>query len=368
MHKIIDLYSGCGGFGLGAELAGFTTRIAIDIDTNLQSSYSKNFNNCKVLNADISQLSPEYWKSTLNGTKVDGVIGGPPCQGFSCIGKREKSDPRNSLISHFYNQVAIIRPKFFIMENVQGLLDAGNIDKLYEGFDLLPNNYRVIEPMILNAADYGAATDRKRVVVIGFDPDYVDDMTATDFAPPNDIKQINVRDAISDLPKPLRHELKNDYHWGTYPKTVGRRKHYISKCRAMPGRNLGWKDALLKLSNGMTSGLSPTVHSARVVKRFKDLEPGKVDKVSKFPKLKLDEKCPTLRAGTGKDRGGFQSVRPIHPSRNRVITVREAARLQGFPDWFIFHPTKWHSFRMIGNSVSPPVSEYLHKVILKNLS
>jgi len=88
-----------------------------------------------------------------------------------------------------------------------------------------------------------------------------------------------------------------------------------------------------------------------------------MDKVSKFPRLSWDGLCPTLRAGTDSSRGSYQAVRPIHPDKNRVITPREAARLQGFPDWFQFSPTKWHSFRQIGNSVSPFVAEAVLDVI-----
>jgi DNA (cytosine-5)-methyltransferase 1 len=90
-------------------------------------------------------------------------------------------------------------------------------------------------------------------------------------------------------------------------------------------------------------------------------EGGKSDPVTKAYRLEWNGQCPTIRAGTGADKGAFQAVRPLHPGKGRVITVREGARLQGFPDWFVFHPTKWHSFRMIGNSVSPIVSKGIFK-------
>ena len=108
-------------------------------------------------------------------------------------------------------------------------------------------------------------------------------------------------------------------------------------------------------ARGLVSGFAPTLHSKTVLDRFEVLEMGKMDQVSKCHRL--DWNCPScvLRVGTGRDRGGFQSIRPVHPSKNRVICVREGARLQGFPDWFQFHRTMWHSFRMIGNSVSPYV-------------
>ena len=111
-----------------------------------------------------------------------------------------------------------------------------------------------------------------------------------------------------------------------------------------------------------------TRHTDDVKRRFKALKYGEVDATSKAIRLDPDGFCPTLRAGTAKDKGSYQAVRPIHFDRPRVITAREAARLQGFPDWFVFHSTKWHSFRQIGNSVSPIVAEAILAKIFANLS
>ena len=110
-----------------------------------------------------------------------------------------------------------------------------------------------------------------------------------------------------------------------------------------------------------------TAHSLEVAKRYAKTKCGKYDSISKSYRLDPDGFCPTLRAGTGPDQGSFQAVRPIHPTEARVITPREAARLQGFPDWFQFSPTKWHSFRQIGNSVSPILAERILSVIAKSL-
>ena len=122
-------------------------------------------------------------------------------------------------------------------------------------------------------------------------------------------------------------------------------------------------ECLKQLKRCYVSGVSETIHSSDTIKRFAATPQGKTESVSRCPRLTWDAPCKTLRAGTGKDKGSYQSVRPIHPERPRVITVREAARLQGFPDWFLFHKTKWHSFRMIGNSVSPRLSETLLRFI-----
>nr|WP_249812095.1 DNA cytosine methyltransferase [Bradyrhizobium sp. 188] len=97
------------------------------------------------------------------------------------------------------------------------------------------------------------------------------------------------------------------------------------------------------------------------------MKPGEIDSVGRHPRLSWEGQCPNLRAGTGKDKGSYQAVRPIHPEEDRVITVREAARLQGFPDSFRFHPTVWHSFRMIGNSVSPIIAQAILSLIAERM-
>jgi len=138
--------------------------------------------------------------------------------------------------------------------------------------------------------------------------------------------------------------------------------------RKLPPKGLGCPEAIKYLKEGKISGNFDTTHTDDVRKRYESVEQGKVDPISRSKKLAWDGLCPTLRAGTGADKGSHQAVRPIHPVKGRVITVREAARLQGFPDWFCFHPTKWHSFRMIGNSVSPIVSRVVLTKIYEKLN
>lgn len=358
--SIVDLFSGCGGFGLGAELAGFHTLAAIDIEQTLQSAYSKNFPNTKVVNADISLMNEMQWTEILGGKSVDGVIGGPPCQGYSRMGHSDTSDPRRSLLRHFFRNINILKPKFFIMENVEGLMDEKNVYELKSAIKLVNAEYTVLEPIIIDASKYGAPTKRKRVIVIGYLPQYFDNISTSDFLPPV-IESVTVKDAIFDLPSPLNscnNQDENDFGWHFYPDTSELSK-YAQKLRLPPPHYLGWKEAVSKHSSGVVSGFLNTKHSVEVSNRYASTVPGSVDKISKSKRLAWDGLCPTLRAGTGSDKGSHQAVRPLHPEQGRVITVREAARLQGFPDWFVFHNTKWHSFRMIGNSVSPIVSEFI---------
>lgn len=354
-HTIVDLFCGCGGFGLGAELAGFKTIAAVDIDSTLQSAYKRNFPETHVLNGDLSELNEESWRMILNGVEVDGVIGGPPCQGYSRMGKSDKEDPRRTLLGHFFRNVNIISPKFFIMENVEGLMDERNSYELENALKILDKKYTILEPMIIDASLYGAPTKRKRVILIGYDPKVLPPFVTGDFEP-NNLKT-TVWDAISDLASPIpQSKDKGDFGWAGYAEH-NELSAYAQKMRAFPNSGLGWGESLDKLKNGLVSGYFDTRHSATVLKRYAETASGMVDEISRAKKLAWDGLCPTLRAGTGADKGSHQAVRPLHPDQPRVITVREAARLQGFPDWFVFHPTKWHSFRMIGNSVSPIVSE-----------
>lgn len=360
----VDLFSGCGGFGLGAELAGFENIASIDIDANLQYSYKLNFPRSNVYLADVSKLDEKFWQSTLGDVRPDLVIGGPPCQGFSRIGLGKPEDPRNNLISHFYRQVLLLNPKFFVMENVEGILDTKNQSILEEALNLVKGNYNLIGPIKINALDCGAATSRRRVMVIGCHKDFSMPPIQERLTSPS-IKPITVAEAIADLPSPdnLAHMANGGYDWWQYNRNGKTSKYARELKKTTP--NIGAKFAIDMLKAGMVSGLMKTTHTEAVLKRFAQTTPGSVEVISRFPRLSWEGHCPTLRAGTGSDKGGFQAMRPIHPQEPRVITVREAARLQGFPDWFVFHPTIWHSFRMIGNSVSPIMSKYVLSLVME---
>lgn len=359
---VVDLFSGCGGFGLGAELAGFHSVAAIDIESKLLSSYRLNFPSTNTVTADISKLDANSWKSLLPDLAIDGVIGGPPCQGFSRIGKSDPKDPRRTLLFHFFRTVNILQPTFFLMENVEGLLDENNRPLLDAGIDKLDKGYELLPPIVVDASVMGAPTRRRRVFLYGYNPQKVDPLTCEDFRIERPL--VNVKQAIADVSVTVSKCRGGDYGWAKY--RVGHSK-YAKKMRST-SCDLVIPHAFCEaLSKRRFSGAFETVHTQDVIERFASTLPGETEPVSRYPRLSWDGQCPTLRAGTGSDRGNFQAVRPIHPEEPRVITVREAARLQGFPDWFQFHPTKHHSFRMIGNSVSPVVAEEVLSVIKQRL-
>ena len=363
---LVDLFCGCGGFGLGAELAGFHSLAAIDIDRTLQSAYKNNFPNTKVINSDISKITKKDWEKILGKTEIDGVIGGPPCQGYSRMGIGDVNDPRRQLLEVFFQQVNILKPKFFIMENVEGLMDKKNRPQLDKAISIIDKRYKVLEPIIIDASKCGTPTTRKRVIVIGYDPIRMSEISPEQFIFNDSL--VTVKDAISDIPPPIKQSKDDlDYGFAEYRDNINL-SEYAKLMRSFPPKSLGTNIAKLELNFRRVSGLFDTIHTHKVRQRYQDTPQGKIDPVSKSKKLAWDGLCPTLRAGTGSDKGGHQAVRPLHPEEGRVITVREAARLQGFPDWFTFHPTKWHSFRMIGNSVSPIVSKKILSKIYEVLT
>ena len=337
--KIVDLFSGCGGFSLGARNAGFDLALSFDIDPILTSSYKMNFPRANLILGDVGKLSGEGCV-TMAGGKVDGIIGGPPCQGFSSIGKRLESDPRRNLLTHFFRVVSEAQPKFFVMENVKGVIQSHSFRLLEKSLEIVRSDFDVTEPMVLDAAEFGAATKRPRVFVFGFRRDlnlYFSDKNLSRYRR----RPTTVKEAISDLSGATSLGFDDQGFDVWKLKKLSRLSRYARDLRS---------------ATAQFTGNASTKHTDAVRNRFSLVEQGKVDKVGRHPRLSWSGQSPTLRAGTGSDRGSFQSLRPIHPEESRVITVREAARLQGFPDEFRFHPTVWHSFRMIGNSVAPTLA------------
>ena len=319
---VVDLFSGCGGFSLGAQQAGFRVAAACDNDPILSFSYLLNFTMTKLLLRDITTLTGDIVRAAAGG-RVDGIFGGPPCQGFSDIGRHEADDPRRPLLRHFFRLVHEVQPAFFVMENVRGLAYSDARGVLEDALRLVDNAYAILGPHIWDAAQFGAATKRSRLFVVGIHKNHGGALTLEDIAalkrPP-----ATVRAAISDLA-------------GARP--VGEDKGFDLWRRVdRAGRPFNYARALHS-PDGLFTGHRATVHTTEVIARFARIPEGGKDDVGRHPRLAWLGQCPALRAGTGVEKGSYQAVRPIHPSEARVITVREAARLQGFPDSHRFHPT-----------------------------
>jgi DNA (cytosine-5)-methyltransferase 1 len=364
-YSLIDLYSGIGGLGLGAARAGFELAVSVDKDSILAETHRVNFPRSRQLERDVSELkSTELLKAaSLEEGELSGLVGGSPCQGFSRIGRRNQADQRNRLFVHFFRLVSELRPSFYLAENVQGILDSQNEAVVSQALSLIPSEYVVLKPFELNAADFGAATNRKRIFFFGYLPNKCDSLCQVDFETAKWKTKSNVGAVLTGLPWKIKKEWsKDEKGW----RTLSKRMNGLlgEKFYGEIPEGVGDPETIKKLvERDLVSGCIFTNHTSEVEKRFANVVQGKTDSVSRMPRLKKSGLCPTLRAGTGSDKGSYMALRPIHFSEPRVITPREAARLQGFPDWFRFHKTKWHAFRGIGNSVSPLVAEALFRVI-----
>ena len=363
--KIINLFSGAGGFSLGAKRAGFDIVGSIEIDPKATSVYERNFPETPLWIKDISTVSAIdiLQNFDLQVGKIDGIIGGPPCQGFSHMGNNNSEDPRNKLFIHFFDIVNDVNPKFFLAENVPGILSPKNTQFIENAISKVEGKYEILAPMKLVATEFGAPTKRARVFFFGCLKDQINTVKSTEFIPEN-TKHIYVKDALKGLVRkidPLWLSEKDG--WKKIRKNV--EGDFGSKLYGQIPDGVGDPEAITRLEDkSEVSGCLGTRHTKKVLDRYSKIKPGKIDHISKSRRLNSKGFCPTLTAGTDKDKGGYQAVRPLHPTENRVITPREAARLQGFPDWFQFHPTKWHSFRQIGNSVSPILAEHILRVII----
>lgn len=360
--KSIELFCGAGGMTLGFEQAGFDVLAAFDLEGFNVATHLKNFPGTMAFPVDLSHETGDSLRhlAELNGTEIDIVFGGPPCQGFSFGGRQDIEDERNLLVYDFARLVRQLRPKYFVMENVKGLLSTiaqPILDSFLRRIKLA--GYRVVEPIrALNAADYGVPQRRWRTFILGFRKDVAPleypeprgcrDSSGNEFHPV-------VKDVIADLPvlEDYEHLFECDVFDGTLRKTSN------PYACLMRGSANDPRDRLKKRSaNGVgLTGCLRTTHSKETVRRFSKTEPGASEPVSRYIRLAWDDVAPTIRAGTGTDHGSHTAPRPIHPKMPRCISAREAARLHSFPDWFLFHGTRWHDFRQIGNSVPPLLAQ-----------
>lgn len=371
----IDLFSGAGGLSLGFEQAGFDVVAAVEIDPIHAAVHSFNFPDCAVLARSVKHLTGKQIRAAagIGNRKVHVVFGGAPCQGFSMIGQRALDDPRNTLVRDFVRIVDELRADYFVFENVKGLTVGKHrafLNELIEAF--AAKGYSIREPWrVLDAADYGVPQHRERLFLLGARnglkaPSYpLPTCRPADGkgAPSNLPVGPSCADALGDLPDAEAFEvlkLSDEVRvakWGR-PSAYAREMRGLDKSAWHFAYPREWNPAVL------TSSLR-TEHSDISRRRFAETEPGEVEPISRFFKLPPKGLSNTLRAGTDAARGAFTSPRPIHYKHPRCITVREMARLHGFPDWFRFHETKWHGARQIGNAVPPPLGRAVASEVMQ---
>lgn len=338
----IDLFCGCGGLSLGFEKAGFKVLLGIDAWQDAITTFNFNHKNSKGLCKDLSALSPSDIEPQLAGKAVDIIIGGPPCQGFSVAGKRIVDDERNKLYKNFVRFVEYFKPKAFMMENVPNILSIGEgtvRDSIVKDFSDL--GYKVVYK-ILTASDYGVPQNRRRTFFVGFKSG-----REFNFPTPTVAKKITSKEAISDLPDftvadgekyPIAsqskyQELMRKNAKGLYNHRVTIHTEQTKKIIALVPDGGNYKDLPLELQN------TRKVHIAWT---------------------RLDSSKPSFTIDCGHNHH-------FHYKFNRVPTVRESARIQSFPDDFIFLGKLGSQLRQVGNAVPPLMAEEIAKEIKNEL-
>ncbi|RIM15443.1 DNA cytosine methyltransferase [Staphylococcus chromogenes] len=324
MYKYLDLFSGAGGMSLGFDKAGFKNVLAIEYDDKIVETYKFNFPNHKLINDDIKNVDRKILEYELDGESVDVIIGGPPCQGFSLAGKYGRNfidDPRNQLFKEFLRIVEIIKPRIFIIENVARLISHNKkrtINEIMQSIDDIGyhGQYKVLQ-----ASEFGIPQKRQRIFIIG------SQKNGFSF-PKESYVTKTIKQAIDDLPKLESGESS------IIPNHVAM-KH--------------GKEMLKKMSYISDGGNRNQIPE--------DLRPKSGDS-RKY--IRYDSRKPSIPI-TGDMRKVF------HYSQNRALTARELARLQTFPDSFVFLGSSINVQQQIGNAVPPElaylVANQVHKYL-----
>lgn len=317
----IELFAGCGGMSTGFLDAGLNLAAGFELDARAVDAYNYNhaYRGSHGYIADLNVATGLELLSCANLSKVDFVVGGPPCQPFSIAGKRQgKRDIRADLIGHFIRIVSELEPSAFMLENVPNLAAIDGGDFLINVKTELRALGYAVEHTVMSAADYGVPQNRKRLVVLGLKGK----KTASFPLPTHgtaDHPHLSASDAIDDLP-----------------------------------------DAGEFGEHGIYNH-EPTMHSSDMIGRLSALKPGKRERGSFHDRLHPERPSYTLRAGSG----NFSPLRPVHYRHHRVITVRESARLQGFTDDFLWPDRipRLQQYRQVGNAVPPPLARVLAECI-----
>lgn len=366
----IDLFSGCGGISLGFKWAGYKALLASDIDENCEKTFNHNFPEVPFICENLSDIKKEDFDQYIN-EDIDVVIGGPPCQGFSLANKKRNKvsdDPRNKLFYEFVKVINWYNPKSFVMENVKGLLSmkSGQVIKqiIYEFENAGDFGYEV-RHKVLKASDYGVPQSRERVIVIGIrkDLDLIPEFPVKKYA-----KEVTVNEAISDLP--VIHASEGEKVQSYDIKAQNEYQKFMRKNASKVYNHIAMRhtkrliERFKAIKNGQ--GLVDVWETHGAVQRGNPTKKSTVKFSQNNQRLHGDKPAPTIAAS-------FQS-NFIHPALDRNFTAREGARLQSFPDDFVFQGMRtkmsWEKglsqYQQIGNAV-PPLLGYEIAMTLKNV-
>lgn len=357
--KAIDLFAGCGGLSLGFIKDGYTIEKAVEFDPSIANTYKKNHPETEVIVEDIKNVDHA---GIFERGDADVIIGGPPCQGFSMAGARIREgfmgDPRNYLFKHYFNVVKTVKPKAFVMENVKGIQTMQNgeifaeIQSIFQNPELLEGQAYNIYPRLIRAVDFGVPQKRERMIIIGVNKRIVDfdgtwEKTRCDIKNeyPDYFDSVTVFDAIGNMGVPSEDGvIDNPEPVTKYQKYLSTQKTRLSNHRKTNHSNLAI-GRMSKVDNGQNfTSLNETIKSVHS---------------GSYGRLCWDEPAPTITTRFDTPSGG----RFIHPEYDRTLTPREAARIQSFPDDFVFYGNKTSICKQIGNAVPPKVSYFLAKLI-----
>ncbi len=351
----VELFAGAGGLSIGLERAGIHVVLANEIMPDFAATLAANHPNTNVINEDIHKIDFRAELKKLGLESVDVLSGGPPCQGFSTIGSKNRQDPRNSLFYEYLRAVSETHPKYTIFENVSGF------KRMYDGFayetlvkELAELGYDT-KCQILNAADYGAPQIRYRTIVIGWRRD----LKPLEFpVPTNGTKEglrpyLTLMEAIGDLPRIGTGESSSVY--ATAPQN-----EYQKRMRG------GQKELLDHNASNYGEKMQEILRVIPAGGSIKDLPPRlrpKSGYCNTYARLMPDEPSPTITRNFGTP----SSSRCVHPYQPRALSTREGARLQGFPDDYRFVGGKQSKNLQIGNAVPPILGEAIARVVRKAL-
>ncbi len=361
--NVIDLFAGCGGLSLGFLQAGYSINKAVEFDSAIANTYKINHPEIDVLVDDIKNIDTA---GVFKLGDAEVIIGGPPCQGFSMAGARIRQgfidDPRNYLFKHYYNVVRTVKPKIFVMENVKGMqtMQKGKIfDEIISIFSDEELNegapYNIFHK-IVKAVDFGIPQKRERLIIIGttimdldFEGIWEETKKSILLDYPDYFEPTTVRDAIGNLPVVTES--------GVIPNPIPQNQYQ----RYLACDNV-------KLTNHTQSH-----HSKKAIERMHKIDNGQnytyldeeINSVhsGSYGRLVWDEPAATITTRFDTPAGG----RFIHPDEDRTLSPREAARIQSFPDGFVFYGTRREISRQIGNAVPPKISYFLARYVQKIL-
>lgn len=345
----IEIFSGAGGMSVGATMAGVDIKLAIEIDKYAAMTYSLNHKETAVLNKDIRKVKSIPIKKSKEGTIL---FGGPPCQGFSLSNQRTRNmDNENNWLFEEYIRIAKLwRPDWIVLENVSGLLLTENGFFLEKIIKKLTRIGYTINYKLLNASDYGVPQKRERLFIVGSI-----NGESYHFPKPKKANKITVKEALNDLPildnGTLEHELPyRSRPISGYSKLLRgglktSKNHYVT-------RN---SDLVIKRYSFIPQGGNWEDIPRKLMANYKD---HKRCHGGVYHRLKEDEPSVVI--------GNYRKNMLVHPTEARGLSVREAARLQSFPDWFEFKGFLGDQQQQVGNAVPPLLAKEVFKMILKN--